>query len=74
MIRSMTFAEKNKDFIIKNLVGSEKSKAKLRERGFCIGQKLCVLTDQDCNFVVKVNECKYVLNLSLANKILVEEV
>lgn len=74
MVRSMTFAEKNKDFIIKNLVGNDRSKAKLIERGFCIGEKLCVLTDQDCNFVVKINDCKYVLNLSLANKILVEEV
>lgn len=73
MVRAMTFAEKNKDFVIRSLVGNERSKSKLMERGFCIGEKLCVLTDQDCNFVVKVNESKYVLNLSLASKILVEE-
>ena len=73
MVRAMTFAEKNKDFVIRNLVGNERSKSKLMERGFCIGEKLCVLTDQDCNLVVKVNESKYVLNISLASKILVEE-
>ncbi len=73
MVRAMTFAEKNKDFVIRNLVGSERIKSKLLERGFCVGKKLCVLTDQDCNLVVKVNESKYVLNFSLANKIMVEE-
>ncbi len=73
MVRAMTFAEKNKDFVIKNLIGNDRCKAKLMERGFCVGEKLCVLTDEDCNFVVKVNESKYVLNLSLASKILVEE-
>ena len=73
MVRAMTLAEKNKDFVIRNLVGNEKTKLRLLERGFCIGEKLCVLRDEDCNFVVKVNECKYVLNLALASKILVEE-
>ena len=69
----MTLAEKNKDFVIRNLVGNERTKLRLLERGFCIGEKICVLRDEDCNFVVKVNECKYVLNLALASKILVEE-
>lgn len=73
MVRAMTFAEKNKDFVIKNLLGSDRCKSKLVERGFCIGEKLCVLTDENCNFIVKVNESKYVLNTALASKIMVEE-
>jgi len=74
MVRAITFAEKNKDFVIRSLVGNDRSKSKLVERGFCIGEKLCVLRDEDCNFIVKVNESKYVLNLAMASKILVEEV
>ncbi len=73
MVRAITFVEKNKDFVIRNLVGSDRSKSKLVERGFCIGEKLCVLRDEDCNFIVRVNESKYVLNTALASKIMVEE-
>lgn len=73
MVRAMTFAEKNKDFVIKSLLGSDRSKSKLVERGFCIGEKLCVLTDCNCNLIVKVNDSKYVLNTALASKIMVEE-
>lgn len=74
MVRAITFAEKNKDFVIRSLVGNDRAKSKLVERGFCIGEKLCVLRDEDCNFIVKVNESKYVLNLAMASKIMVEEV
>ena len=73
MVRAMTFAEKNKPFVIKSLIGSDRCKSKLIERGFCIGGKLCVLRDENCNFIVKINESKYVLNVSLASKIMVEE-
>ena len=73
MVRAVTLAEKNKDFVIRSLVGNDRAKSKLLERGFCIGEKLCVLRDENCNFIVKINECKYVLNLALASKILVEE-
>lgn len=73
MVRAVTFAERDKEFVIRNLVGNDKVKSKLLQRGFCVGEKLCVLKGLDDNYVVKVNNSKYVLNFSLASKILVEE-
>lgn len=69
----LTFIQENKEFIIKEIKGRDKDKSQLIEKGFCIGNKLCLLTDDNRNYIVKLNGTKYILNFSLANKILLEE-
>jgi ferrous iron transport protein A len=68
-----THAQHNKNFVIKSINGNEKIKARLMERGFCIGGSFCVLRDDSENLVVEVNQNRYVVNFGLANKIIVGE-
>lgn len=69
----LTFAKENKEFIIKELRGRDKDKTSLLEKGFCIGSKICLLTDNNNNYIVKINNSKYVVNFSLASKIIIDE-
>ena len=68
----LAFAEPHKELIIKDIKGAGCCKGRLLEKGFCIGNKICVLRDGSDSIVVKINNCKYALNFGLANKILVE--
>lgn len=67
----LTFAKENKEFVIKELRGRDR--ASLLEKGFCIGSKICLLTDNNNNYIVKINNSKYVVNFSLASKIIIDE-
>nr|WP_307774367.1 FeoA family protein [uncultured Cetobacterium sp.] len=69
----LAFAALNKTFVIKDIKGRDKERNKLTEQGFCIGNKICLLRDDQKNYIVKINETKYVLGFGLANKIYLEE-
>jgi ferrous iron transport protein A len=60
--------------VIHDIRGGNGAKKKLLDRGFCIGSHLCVLKDDSCNLVVKVNDSRFILGLGLASKIIVKEV
>lgn len=68
----LVFAEQNKEFVIKEIKGRDKDKNRLIEKGFCIGNKVCLLRDDQSNYIVKINNAKYVLNFGLANKIIID--
>lgn len=69
---SLIFAEQNKEFIIKDIKGKDKERVGLTEKGFYVGNKVCLLKDDKKNFVVKVNNAKYILGFSLAKKIMID--
>ncbi len=73
MSHPVTYAQPNKNFVIKCINGNDKTKARLMERGFCIGEKLCILRDDDENLILEVNKSRYVVNFGLASKIIVDE-
>ncbi|SJZ33996.1 ferrous iron transport protein A [Cetobacterium ceti] len=70
MLVPLAFVEHNRNFIIKEIRGNSTDKNRLIEKGFCIGNNICLVKDDNNNFIVKINESKYVINFSLANKIL----
>lgn len=71
----LCFAELNKDFLIKEIKGQRGSKCCLVNKGLYVGNKVRVMNGSGGCFVVKVNDTiKYVLNFSLANKILLQEI
>ncbi|MEF9932610.1 MAG: FeoA family protein [Cetobacterium sp.] len=72
MLIPLPFVEQNTNFIIKDIRTNPKEKNRLIEKGFCIGNKICLLKDDNNNFIVKINDSKYVINFGLANKILLE--
>lgn len=74
MAQPMVFADKNKKLVIHDIRGGNGAKKKLLDRGFCIGSHLCVLKDDNCNLVVKVNDSRFILGFGLASKIIVKEV
>ncbi|MGL5355207.1 MAG: FeoA family protein [Cetobacterium sp.] len=67
----LIFAEQNKEFVIKQIKGRDQDKNRLTEKGFYIGNKICLVKDDKSNYIVKINETKYVLNFGLANKIII---
>ncbi|MGL4673097.1 MAG: FeoA family protein [Cetobacterium sp.] len=67
----LIFAEQNKEFVIKQIKGRDQDKSRLTEKGFYIGNKVCLLKDDKSNYIVKINGTKYVLNFGLANKIII---
>ncbi|MGL4426005.1 MAG: FeoA family protein [Cetobacterium sp.] len=67
----LVFAEQNKEFVIKQIKGRDQDKNRLTENGFCIGNKICLVKDDKSNYIVKINDTKYVLNFGLANKIMI---
>lgn len=73
MSHPVTYGQLNKKFVIKGINGNDKTKARLIERGFCIGENLCILKDTDENLIIEVNKSRYVVNFGLANKIIVDE-
>lgn len=70
MLVPLAFAEHNKNFLIKDIKGNNKDKKRLIENGFCIGSNVCLLKDDNNNYIVRINDNKYVINFGLANKIL----
>lgn len=68
----LAFAESNKELVIKDIKGTGCCKGRLLEKGFCVGNKICILRDGKDSIVVKINNSKYALNFGLANKIFVE--
>ncbi|WP_372712566.1 ferrous iron transport protein A [Ilyobacter sp.] len=73
MSHPVTYAQPNKRFVIKGINGNDKTKARLIERGFCIGENLCILRDDSENLIIEVNKSRYVVNFGLASKIMVDE-
>lgn len=69
----LSFVEKNRDYIVKEIRGSDK--VCLLDKGLCIGNKIRVLEKNNGSFIVRVNDTtKYALGFGLANKIIVADI
>lgn len=71
----ITFAEEEKILKIVEILGGDRAKSKLSERGFCVGECLCI-TKGSCrgDMVLKTKNSKYVVGFGLASKIIVDEI
>ncbi|RUA07386.1 MAG: ferrous iron transport protein A [Fusobacteria bacterium] len=74
MVCPITFATPNRELRIVDILGGSKAKKKLLERGFCIGESLCI-TKGSCSkdIIIKTKTCKYAIGFGLASKIIVAE-
>ncbi len=70
----LTVATFEKPLKIVKILGNEESKTKLLDRGFCVGECLCV-TRGKCggDFILQTKNSKYAMGFGLASKIIVEE-
>lgn len=69
----LAFAECNKYHTIKNINGSSKEKSTLVEKGFCCGNKICLVKNLNNNFVVKTGNSQYIIGFGFAKDIMVEK-
>lgn len=72
MIMPLAFAEYNKYHTIKNITGSSKEKTALVEKGFCSGNRICLIRNLNNNFVVKIGDNQYIIGFGFAKDIIVE--
>ena len=70
----LCFAQLNKDFYIKEIKGTGRSKCCCLEKGLCVGNKVRVMDGKGDCFIVKINDTmKYVLSFAIANRIMLQE-
>jgi ferrous iron transport protein A len=71
----ITFATLEKEVKIVEILGGDRAKSKLSERGFCVGECLCAV-EGSCrgDIVLKTKNSKYAMGFGLASKIIVEEI
>ena len=71
----ITFATSNKELKIVEILGGDRAKHKLLERGFCVGKCVCVMKDS-CrgDLILKTKTSKYAVGFGLASKIIVDEI
>lgn len=68
----LAFAEFNKYHTIKNIRGNTKDKTVLIEKGFCCGNRICLVKSFNNNFVVEIGNCQYIIGFGFAKDIMVE--
>ena len=70
----ITFAALDKKVKIVEILGGDRAKSKLSERGICVGECLCTV-ECSCkgDIVLKTETSKYAMGFGLASKIIVEE-
>ena len=73
MIIPLAFAECNKYHTIKSIQGNSCAKSALTEKGFCCGNKVCLVRNMNGNFVVKIGNSQYIIGFGFAKDIMVEE-
>ena len=71
----ITFAKSDKKLKIIKILGGDRAKNKLLERGFCVGECLCVIKGS-CrgDIILKTKTSKYAVGFGLASKIIVDEI
>ncbi len=71
----ITFAASDKTLKIVEILGGDRAKNKLLERGFCVGECLCVAKGS-CrgDVILKTKTSKYAVGFGLASKIIVDEI
>ena len=67
----LTFAEKDKEAIIKKINGTPEIRQHLADMGFVVGGGVTVITSIDGNLIVSVKGARIALNNSMANKIII---
>ncbi len=72
MIIPLAFAECDKYHTIKSIQGNSSTKSALTEKGFCCGNKVCLVKNMNGNFVVKIGNCQYIIGFGFAKDIMVE--
>ncbi len=70
----LTFAASDRTLKIVEIVGGERAKSKLTERGFCVGECLCVTKGSCGDLILKTKTSKYAMGFGLASKIIVDEI
>ena len=74
MAYPLTFAPSGKELKIVDIVGGEKARKKLSERGLYIGEHLYMEKENCGKIILKIKSSKYIIGCGLANKIIVKEV
>ncbi|MCS5420404.1 MULTISPECIES: FeoA family protein [Psychrilyobacter] len=71
----ITFAASDRTLKIVEILGGDRAKNKLSERGFCVGECLCV-SEGSCrgDMILKTKTSKYAVGFGLASKIIVDEI
>ncbi len=71
----ITFAASDKTLKIVEILGGDRAKGKLLDRGLCVGECLCV-SEGSCrgNIILKTKTSKYAVGFGLASKIIVDEI
>ncbi|OQY41317.1 MAG: hypothetical protein B6227_05375 [Fusobacteriia bacterium 4572_74] len=71
----ITFAESNKTLKIVKILGGDRAKSKLLDRGLRVGEYLS-MSKGSCrgNIILKTKTSKYAVGFGLASKIIVDEV
>ena len=64
-------ADPNKDYVIRNITGTDKVRAHLNNLGFIIGETIMLVTRVDENVIVKVKGVSLAISNTLAKRILV---
>ena len=70
----ITFATSDKKLKIVEIVGGERAKSKLTDRGFYVGECLCVTKGSCGGVILKTKTSKYAIGFGLASKIIVDEI
>ena len=74
MAYPLTFAPSGKELKIVDIVGGEKARKKLSERGLYVGEHLYMEKESCGKIILKINNSKYIIGCGLASKLMVEEV
>ena len=67
----LTFADKDKEQIIKKIGGNDETKRHLENLGFNVGGTVTVVNSLNGNIIVKVKESRIAINEDLARRIMV---
>lgn len=68
----LVFAELNKKYVVKDVVGAARKHTMLVEKGFYTGSEIYLLKSFNDNYIVKVGKTQYVIGFGFAKDIIVE--
>lgn len=67
----LTFAERNKEYVILRITGQDKVRNHLRNLGFVENETVSVIQSISGNLIVEIKGVRVALDKSLANRIMV---
>jgi ferrous iron transport protein A len=67
----ITFADRNKEFVIQRIGGNSEVRQHLADLGFVPGGKVMVISEMGGNLIVNVKETRVAIGKQLASKIMI---